>query len=216
MFSRSVIFLSLFFLFFCKDPVPASPIKPLPVREIKGLVNVRDIDPNLVVDLRYATEENFTNGRVYSFQTCLLRKETAEKLKAANGEFQTFGYRIKIWDGYRPPYAQRILWEKVPNPRYVGDPNKGGSVHNRGGAVDLTLVDSSGKELEMPSAYDDFSMQASPFRTDLSPKVAENLSLLVRVLTKHGFRQMPSEWWHYNDGDAKKYPLIDVDPKIWE
>lgn len=210
-----ISFLLLLFIPYCKEEKPPE-IAPPPVRIEQGLVNVQEIDPSIRIDLRYATAENFTESVIYPFRTCLLRKETAEKLKAANSEFQTHGYFIKIWDGYRPPYAQLILWEKVPNPRYVGNPNTGGSVHNRGGAVDLTLVDANGKELEMPSAYDDFSMQASPYRKDLSPKVAENLDLLVRILTKHGFKQMPSEWWHYNDGDAKKYPLVEVDPRLWE
>ncbi|WP_367897835.1 D-alanyl-D-alanine dipeptidase [Leptospira sp. WS58.C1] len=210
------ILLLLNFFYCQKSPVPnLEEVKPS-LRIEKGLVNIKDIDPNIEIDLRYSTSNNFTGSVIYPFQTCLLRKETAEKLKAANSEFQSYGYRIKIWDGYRPPYAQKILWEKVPNPRYVGNPTKGGSVHNRGGAVDLTLIDSRGKELEMPSAYDEFTYKASPFRKDLEPVVSKNLEVLVGILTKHGFKQISSEWWHYNDGDAKVYPLVEVDPKLWE
>ncbi len=217
LFPSILVCFSLFSIIICKKPTPSPAEISLPeIRIENGLVDIKSVDPSILTDLRYATSENFTRSIIYPFHTCLFRKETAEKLKAANSEFKTLGYRIKIWDGYRPPYAQKILWEKVPNPRYVGDPNKGGSVHNRGGAVDLTIVDSAGKELEMPSAYDDFSVLASPFRKDLESNVAKNLNVLVTVMTKHGFKQISSEWWHYNDGDAKYYPLIDVDPRLWE
>ncbi|TGL63726.1 M15 family metallopeptidase [Leptospira sarikeiensis] len=215
---RFLIFgLAALILIQCEKPVISEQKEILPIiRTENGLVNVKDIDPSLEIDLRYSTSDNFTGSIIYPFRICLLRKETAEKLKEANSEFKTLGYRIKIWDGYRPPYAQRILWDKVPNPRYVGDPNKGGSIHNRGGAVDLTLIDSKGNELEMPSAYDEFSYKASPIRKDLDVRVSSNLEVLVGVLTKHGFKQISSEWWHYNDGNAKVYPLVEVDPKLWE
>ena len=131
------------------------------VLEIQGLVRVYDIDPTIVIDLRYATENNFTGKQVYPVSVCLLRKETARKLAAANAEFNKDGYRIKIWDAYRPPSVQKIFWELVPDERYVANPAQGGSRHNRGGAVDITLVDKGGREIEMPSDFDDFSEKAS-------------------------------------------------------
>src|SRR3990167_4865629 len=136
------------------------------IKEIDGLVRVQDIDPNIVLDLRYATENNFTGKKVYPVAVCVLRKEAAQKLAAANAELMKDGYRIKVWDAYRPPYVQRIFWNLVPDERYVANPDKGGSRHNRGGAVDLTLIDENGNELEMPTGYDDFSAKASPTSFD--------------------------------------------------
>ncbi|PJZ68794.1 peptidase M15 [Leptospira perolatii] len=183
---------------------------------VQGLVALKDIDPTIRIELKYSTQDNFTGEKIYPFHTCLLRKETAEKLKNANLEFAGYGYRIKVWDGYRPGYAQEILWSKVADARYVADPRKGGSVHGKGGAVDLTLVDSSDKELEMPSLYDDFSSAASPLRKDLTHSVASNLNVLVSVLIKHGFSQISSEWWHFNDSDSRFYQRLEVDPRLWE
>src|SRR6185503_14610279 len=126
-------------------------------REVKGFVKVTDLDPSIAIELRYATTNNFTGKKIYPVDVCLLRKETALKLAAANAEFKKDGYRIKIWDAYRPPYVQQIFWGILPDERYVANPFRGGSKHNRGGAVDVTLIDSEGKELEMLTGFGDFS-----------------------------------------------------------
>ena len=140
----------------------------------------------------------------------VLRKETAGKLAAANKEFQEKGYRIKVWDGYRPPYVQKIFWEIMPDDRYVANPYKGGSRHNRGGAVDVTLIDQNDKELEMPSAYDDFSSKAWRNNFAASAQARKNTEYLTKIMMKHGFTTIAHEWWHFDDADYKNFPLVDV------
>ena len=179
-------------------------------KEIQGFVRVQDVNPDIVVELRYATENNFTGKKIYPVAVCLLRKETAQKLAAANKEFMKKGFRLKIWDGYRPPYVQKIFWNLLPDDRYVANPNKGGSKHNRGGAVDITLVDKNGNELEMPSLYDDFSERASPVNPKMSKKARKNVNYLRAVMMKHGFVPIADEWWHFDDADWEKFPLVDV------
>jgi D-alanyl-D-alanine dipeptidase len=184
-----------------------------PPLKIQGLVNILDIDNTIVVDLKYATADNFTGQVIYDFTTCLLREETALKLKAANEELSKSSYRIKIFDGYRPPYAQKVLWKAVPNPTYVANPNKGGSIHSRGAAVDITIVDSEGNDLEMPTEYDDLSPAAAPSSKAMSETARKNMLTLQKAMTNNGFRTITSEWWHFNDTDSSKYSIIEVDPK---
>lgn len=180
------------------------------VKEISGLVQVKDIDPNIVLDVRYATTNNFTGKKVYPSAVCLLRKETALKLAAANKEFMKDGYRIKIFDGYRPPRIQEIFWEMVPDERYVANPHKGGSKHNRGGAVDMTLVDQSGHEIEMPSGFDDFTLRAARNNPDMTPEAKKNVEYLTFVMSENGFIPLKDEWWHFDDKDWQSFPFVDV------
>lgn len=184
-----------------------------PPLKIQGLVNILDIDNTIIVDLKYATADNFTGQVIYDFEICLLREETALKLKAANEELSKGGYRIKIFDGYRPPYAQIVLWDTVPNPTYVANPYKGGSIHSKGAAVDITIVDSEGNELEMPTEYDDLSPAAAPSSKAMSETARKNMLTLQKAMTNNGFRTITSEWWHFNDTDSSKYSIIEVDPK---
>ena len=109
------------------------------------------------------------------------------------------GLNLKIWDGFRPVSAQFKLWEICPDDTYVADPNKGYSNHSRGFAVDLTLVDSEGREVEMPTAFDDFSAKADRDYSECTLKAAENSNLLESLMEKHGFSGYWGEWWHYND-----------------
>lgn len=202
--------------------VQAQPVKETPKEhpkapmKIEGLINISDIDDTIVVDLKYATEDNFVGQIIYDFTTCLLREETALKLKAANEELSKDGYRIKIFDGYRPPYAQKVLWNKVPNPRYVANPNKGGSIHSRGAAVDITIIDSSGKELEMPTKYDDLTPAAAPSSKTMSETARKNMLILQKAMTNNGFRTITSEWWHFSDTNSSEYSILEVDPKLFE
>ena len=179
-------------------------------REVQGFVRVQDVEPDIAVELRYAAENNFTGKKIYPVAVCLLRKETAQKLAAANKEFMKKGFRIKLWDAYRPPYVQKIFWSILPDDRYVANPGKGGSKHNRGGAVDVTLIGKDGSELEMPSLYDDFSQRASPANSEMSKKARKNMNYLRTVMMKHGFAPIADEWWHFDDKDWEKFPLIDV------
>ncbi len=178
---------------------------------INGLVRVQDVDPNILVELRYATEDNFTGKIVYPNEVCVLRESTAKKLANANKDLMEMGYKLKVWDAYRPVYVQRIFYEIVPDSRFVANPDKGGSKHNRGTAVDVTLVDMEGNELEMPSGFDDFTGKGSRSNKDISENAKRNVEILTNVMIKNGFTTISTEWWHYNDSDSDKYNIIDVD-----
>jgi D-alanyl-D-alanine dipeptidase len=126
-------------------------------RRPDDLVDVQKMIPGVVLDIRYATTNNFTGQQLYPFAGCYLRRAAAEKLAAVQAELQPLGYGLKIYDGYRPLSVQRKMWEVFPQPGYVADPKKG-SRHNRGAAVDVTLIRlSDGTELPMPTPYDDFT-----------------------------------------------------------
>ena len=180
------------------------------VKEIKGLVQIKDIDESIVVDLKYASEDNFTRKKIYPAAVCLIRKETGTKLVKVNEELKKHGYTLKVWDAYRPPYVQKILWETTPDKRFVANPYNGGSKHNRGSAVDVTLVDRSGREVAMPTGFDDFSSKAYRSNKNISKEVKDNLELLTTIMKKHGFTTINSEWWHYDDSEYKKYPIEDI------
>lgn len=179
------------------------------ILEVNGLVRVQDLDKSIIVDLRYATTDNFTGQKLYSYEICLLQRGTAEKLVAANKEFQEDGYRLKIWDAYRPLSVQEKLWEEKPDERYVAPPHRG-SNHNRGAAVDVTLVDEKGEELIMPSGFDEFAFEASRSYPDMTQEARENLYYLTKVMTRNGFTTIESEWWHFNDINIEDYPVLDL------
>lgn len=175
------------------------------------LVDVEKVIPGVMLDIRYATTNNFTGQKLYPFSKCFLRRAPAERLRAAQAEFATLGYGLKIFDGYRPLSVQRKMWEVYPHAGYVADPKKG-SRHNRGAAVDVTLIRlSDGTELPMPTPYDDFTPKAHRDCTDLPAEVIKHRDLLAQVLTKHGFIGLPTEWWHFDDQDWRQYPLLDID-----
>jgi zinc D-Ala-D-Ala dipeptidase len=174
------------------------------------LVDVQQTIPGIVLDIRYATTNNFTGQQLYPFSKCYLRRAPAEKLRAAQAELATLGCGLKIFDGYRPLSVQRKMWEVFPQPGYVADPKKG-SRHNRGAAVDVTLIRlADGTELPMPTPYDDFTERAHRNFADLPEDAIRNRELLDQVLTKHGFVGLPTEWWHFDDSDWRKYPLLDI------
>lgn len=163
------------------------------------LVRVADYIPDIVVELRYATEDNFVGEIMYDFTEAYLRFGTVKKLRAAQEELRELGYGIKIWDAFRPVETQFVLWEAVPDSRYVANPHTGYSSHNCGNTVDITLVDSEGNELEMPSGFDDFSELADRHYNDVSDTAAENSRLLEEIMERNGFAGYSAEWWHYAD-----------------
>jgi D-alanyl-D-alanine dipeptidase len=175
-----------------------------------GLVPVLDYDDSFIIDLRYSTTNNFTGKKIYPVDTCLLQKGTLDKLINANNEFKKLGYRIKIWDAYRPASVQVHLWNLVKDTRFIASPYASGSRHNRGAAVDITLVDSTGKELEMPTGFDEFNTSAYRTNTNISDAAKKNLELLTSVMEKNGFDRIETEWWHYDDSEADNYPILDI------
>ena len=160
-------------------------------------VNLKDFSQEFIYDMKYATEDNFLKAKVYDCAECLLRFKTVQALIAANTDFKKKGFKIKLYDCYRPLSIQKKMWEIVSNPEYVADPKKG-SIHNRGGAVDISLVDSNGKEVDMGTPFDFFGIQAGHNYTKLSNEVKSNRKFLKKVMIKNGFNSFDSEWWHYN------------------
>lgn len=175
----------------------------------RDLVDILSVNPTIVLDIRYATENNFTHLRLYSKVKCMLRREAAESLSAVQRELKELGMGLKVFDGYRPLSVQKKLWEAVPDERYVANPAKG-SRHNRGAAVDLTIIDSLGNELAMPTPYDDFTILAHADYMNLPEEVLKNRRLLEDVMTKHGFLIMSSEWWHFDFHGWGKFDVLDV------
>lgn len=159
-------------------------------------VLLKSLSPDFVFDMKYATPNNFLKQAVYDCGDCYLRKSTAEALVKANAEFLKLGYRIKLFDCYRPLAVQKKMWKILPGTHYVANPAKG-SKHNRGAAVDLTLVDKDGNELDMGTPFDFFGKEAHHTCTTLPKKVLENRKLLKDILNKYNFKSIYSEWWHY-------------------
>ena len=159
-------------------------------------VLLKSLSTDFVFDMKYATPNNFLKQAVYDCGDCYLRKSTAEALVKANAEFLKLGYRIKLFDCYRPLAVQKKMWKILPGTHYVANPAKG-SKHNRGAAVDLTLVDKDGNELDMGTPFDFFGKEAHHTCTTLPKKVLENRKLLKDILNKYNFKSIYSEWWHY-------------------
>ena len=160
-------------------------------------VNLKDYSTDFLYDMRYATTSNFLKEKVYDCAECYLRYKTVKKLIEANQKFMVLGFRIKLYDCYRPLDIQKKMWKIVSNPIYVADPSKG-SIHNRGGAVDITLVDKNGLELEMGTTFDYFGKEASHDYNDLPEKVLQNRKLLKEIMESCSFKAFQSEWWHYH------------------
>ena len=160
-------------------------------------IRLADFSDDFAYDLRYATANNFLKAKVYDCAECYTRVKTARALIAANNDFMKQGYKIKFFDCYRPNSVQYKMWEIVPNPQYVANPKKG-SIHNKGGAVDITLVTLKGEELDMGTDFDFFGKRAYHDNTELPQQILENRKILKETMERHGFWSIRTEWWHYN------------------
>ncbi len=166
--------------------------------------------PDLVVDLRYATADNFMKQKVYPDSArCLLLQSAADKLAAAAKSLKAKGFRLKVYDCYRPLSVQFELWKVFPKPGYVADPNKGASLHNRGAAVDLTLATAEGGAVEMPTPYDNFTKAAHHKYDGGTATSRANRAVLLEAMESAGFKRNPMEWWHYELPGAIKLPVRD-------
>ena len=165
---------------------------------LKGkFVNIKSLSNDFILDIKYATADNFLKQAVYDCGECYLREATAKALLAAQKEFVKRGYSLKLFDCYRPLSVQKKMWKILPGTHYVANPAKG-SKHNRGAAVDLTLVDlATGEELDMGTPFDTFSPRAHHTYTQLPKEVLDNRKLLKEVMDKYNFKSIYSEWWHY-------------------
>ena len=182
---------------------PPEVVQPEPDDE--DFVRVRDYIPGIIVDLRYATDNNFTEQQIYDFTELWLRYGTVKKLMLVQEELKQSGLYLKVWDGFRPPSAQFKLWEVCPDPTYVSNPNNGFSSHSRGNTVDITLVYADGTEVVMPTGFDDFTKLADRDYSDCDQAAAANAMFLEQLMIKHGFKPYSGEWWHFSD--LNSYPV---------
>lgn len=174
-------------------------------------VLVKKYIPDIYVELRYATENNFTGVKIYDFTEAYLRYGTVKKLAQVEKELKQQGYSLKIWDAYRPFEAQQKLWEVYPDPNYVANPANGMRRHNLGGTVDITMVAADGSIIPMPSEFDDFSLKADRNYSDIDNEEAvNNVMILQNAMENNGFTGYQGEWWDYSD--TVEYEAVDFEP----
>jgi len=212
--------LPLLLLVACATAIPANRYGLHAVPDLATYQRVAQHDPSkrlvdleslgIAIDVRYATPNNFMKQTLYPVAKAYLRAPAASALADVNRELAARGLAVKVFDAYRPYSITEKMWEPIKNPDFVADPAKG-SRHNRGAAVDLTLIDrATGQELPMPTPYDDFTPRARNDFNDLPADALANRALLREMMTKHGFEPLPSEWWHYDFKGWERFELMDV------
>ncbi|HEX4697217.1 MAG TPA: M15 family metallopeptidase [Candidatus Udaeobacter sp.] len=197
-----------FDVFICSFAVVTALLVSAGANAGEPLVDVRSVDPTIMVELRYAGRNNFLRHSLYPHGTrALARPEVASALAVAQSVLQRYQYGLKIWDAYRPVAVQAMLWQASQNSDYVANPEIGvGSLHSYGIAVDATLVDSRIRDVHMPTDFDDFTPAAMwPRYMGLSSEVAAHVRLLRYAMHKAGFCGLYTEWWHFTVVDWKKY-----------
>ena len=160
------------------------------------------------IDMLYATADNMTGKVIYPDARCRLHREAAECLMKASRLARQAGFTLRIYDAYRPPFAQYLLWEVLPDNNYVRDPRLG-SHHSRGVALDLTLIGSDNHPLDMGSAFDAMEEKSHQYYPDLPVDVQRNRLMLLGIMLGAGFSAIPTEWWHYELPGTADYPLLD-------
>lgn len=176
----------------------------------KELIDLKKYIPGIKLDIRYATKNNFTGQAVYSQARAFARRPVAEALKKVQGELKKSGLGLKIFDGYRPYTVTTRFFAIASDKSFVANP-KDGSRHNRGCAIDLTLIDlKTGKELAMPTPYDSFAPEAASDFKGLSEEVIKNRETLRVVMEKNNFRVLKNEWWHFDFIGWRNFELMDI------
>ena len=171
------------------------------------LVEVKKAAPDVRIELRYASTQNCVGAPIYPADfPCLVRPVIGRRLSYAQQLLHERGYGLKIWDGYRPVAAQHAIWSHFARLGYVANPDDGrGSLHSWGVAVDVTLVDSKGHDMAMPSDFDVFAPVASGIYRGSDPQVHQNLRLLQLVMKAAGFIGLSTEWWHFAARDWQQF-----------
>ena len=178
------------------------------------LVKLVNLDSEFIIDMRYATENNFTGQKVYESGECWINEHTAKILIEAKNIFKNDGFRVKIWDAYRPISAQERFWEIMPNDDFVARPPDMSKIkvfrptHMNGMCVDITLTDMNENEIEMPSEFDDMTERASICNPFSSEKSKENAKYMRKVMERVGFKGYDKEWWHFYDLTTKPVPFL--------
>mgnify|MGYP001197333172 CR=1 FL=1 len=171
------------------------------------LVKIASPEFDADISLAYATAANFTGEPVYKNAICYLHIDAAKALKDAIVSAENLGYRIRIFDGFRPSEAQWVLWNHTPDPLFLADPRRG-SPHSRGVAVDLTLTTQDGRPLEMGTTFDAFTPKSYHGNSQISKTSQQNRLILLGIMTQAGWDFYRNEWWHYQLFDSQKYALI--------
>jgi D-alanyl-D-alanine dipeptidase len=186
-------------------------IKSIVTNPENELVNLEKFIPGINLEIRYATTNNFTGNKIYHLARAYARKPVAESLKKIQADLKKQGLALKIFDGYRPYSATVMFYETYHDTTYVASPYKG-SRHNRGCALDLTIIDlKTGKELPMPTEYDSFKKEAWPTTPVADPIIRKNRQTLIDAMEKHGFKVNASEWWHFDFVGWQKFAVMDID-----
>lgn len=174
------------------------------------LIEIKKAIPSVVLDIRYATKSNFMQQVMYKQARAFARKPVVEQLKKIQAILRTKGYGLKIFDAYRPYAITLSFWEKASDKNFVANPNKG-SKHNRGCAVDLTIIDiKTGKDIPMPTPYDSFAPEAAPHFENLPQNIIKNRDFLIEVMQANGFKVIYNEWWHFDFNGWQNYDLMDI------
>ncbi len=187
---------------------PAPNLDSILALEDSAWVDLAVLIPQAAYEIRYASTNNFMELQVYDCPACYTRLEVAKALMAAQQELDSLGLAFKFFDCYRPSSAQWALWKKMPDSRYVHPP-KLGSMHSRGNALDLTIIDSMGQEWEMGTPFDYFGKEAYWSYQKHPPKVLENRKFLRTLMQNHGFKTIATEWWHF-DYQSERFPLSNM------
>lgn len=171
------------------------------------LIAITEQSHDIVLDLAYATPENFTGKPVYARPLCYLNEEAAAKLQKAIALAKAIELRFKIFDAFRPSEAQWVLWNHTPDPNFLADPRRG-SPHSRGAAIDLTLIAKNGEALDMGTPFDAFTPLSHHASTAIPVAAQRNRFLLLGLMSAAGWDFYGNEWWHYQLFDAKRFPVL--------
>lgn len=179
---------------------------------MQRMIEIKTLVPNVIYDLRYATENNFTHTKLYkSGKQTFLRLPVAHALQKVQNDLNQRGYGLKIFDAYRPYSVTKKMWDLIHDSRYVADPSNG-SGHNRGLAVDLTIISlNNGRELNMGTGFDNFTDSAHQSFKNLPEDVLANRKLLKETMEQYGFKALETEWWHYSWPNDRNYEVLDID-----
>jgi D-alanyl-D-alanine dipeptidase len=179
-----------------------------PISPTSKLIPITRDTHGVDIDLVYATARNLTGKPIYQHAHCLLLEPAEAALRTAIAIARDSGFALRIFDAYRPPQAQQVLWDFLPDPTYIADVKRG-SNHSRGAAVDLTLLDANGEALDMGTDFDAMTVESEHFHPGLPEHVQRNRLMLLGVMHAAGFTHIKSEWWHYELPGALALPLID-------
>ncbi|WP_417819420.1 D-alanyl-D-alanine dipeptidase [Terasakiella sp.] len=172
-----------------------------------ALIEITEETHDVILDLKYATTDNFTDAPVYTNPHCYLHEEAEELLRNAIVLAKPFGYRFRIFDAFRPSEAQWALWNHTPDPEFLADPRRG-SPHSRGAAIDVTLTDEHGNDLDMGTGFDAFTPLSHHGNMEISVEAQKNRCLLMGIMTTAGWDFFRNEWWHYQLFNARRLPVF--------